>query len=347
MTFSQEKTVYDIDVNYLYGRIAEHNKDISHLIAGHPESVLISYNKRTFGAHGWERRYNYPDWGFSFLYQNTHSPELGNNYGLYGHYNFYFLKRRLQLRLAQGIAYNTNPFDINDNFRNVAYGSHLVGTSMLMLNYKSKPFLGGFGFRTGISLVHYSNAAVKAPNTSINVVNFNVGLSYAFNAEDLPEYQPLVREKYTEPIAFNLEIRGGINEGERIGFGTYPFFEFSAYADKVLSHKSRIVLGSELFLSYFLKEEIEYIGTIRPNSGAAGTDFKRAAVFAGHELKFGRYSFVTHVGYYVYYPYKYESRVYFRIGLKRTFGEHFFGTVAVRTHGANAEAMAFGIGYRL
>ena len=34
---------------------------------------------------------------------------LGNNYTLYAHYNFYFLKRNLMLRIGQGLAFKTNP----------------------------------------------------------------------------------------------------------------------------------------------------------------------------------------------------------------------------------------------
>ena len=38
-----------IDLNYFKGNIALHNDDILHLINGHPEGVIISWNKKTFG----------------------------------------------------------------------------------------------------------------------------------------------------------------------------------------------------------------------------------------------------------------------------------------------------------
>ena len=60
--FSQDKqhTSY-IDVNYFKGNIALHNNDILHLINGHPEGVILSWNKKTYGFEDWEQRYNYPD----------------------------------------------------------------------------------------------------------------------------------------------------------------------------------------------------------------------------------------------------------------------------------------------
>ena len=53
------------------------------------------------------------------------------------------------------------------------------------------------------------------------------------------------------------------------------------------------------------------------------------------------------MGYYVYYPYDFEGRVYNRIGLKRYFGDKVFGAITLKSHGAKAEAVEFGIGVRL
>ena len=89
--FSQEeKKPVTLDASFFYGTILEHNPDINHLITGHPTGFILSYNRKTYGFNAWERRYNYPDWGFSMTYQNLHNQYLGENVGLYGHFNFYF-----------------------------------------------------------------------------------------------------------------------------------------------------------------------------------------------------------------------------------------------------------------
>ena len=126
VTFSQENQQASyIDVNYFKGNIALHNNDILHLIKGHPEGVILSWNKKTYGLEDWEQRYNYPDYGFSFIYQNLKNDVLGNNYSLYAHYNFYFLKRNLMFRIGQGLALTTNPYDKETNYRNNAFGSRI------------------------------------------------------------------------------------------------------------------------------------------------------------------------------------------------------------------------------
>ena len=36
-----------IDANYFYGSILRHNKDIEHLIKGHPKGFILGYNVKT------------------------------------------------------------------------------------------------------------------------------------------------------------------------------------------------------------------------------------------------------------------------------------------------------------
>lgn len=345
----QDPKLFSLDANVFYGTILEHNPDISHLITEHPSGLILSYNRKTFGFEEWESRYNYPDWGMSFVYQDMKNTYLGENYGLYAHYNFYFFKRHLQFRVAQGIAYNTNPYDKVDNFRNNAYGSDLLSSTYIMLNYKKENLFKGFGIQAGISVVHYSNANFKAPNTSTNTFAFNVGTNYVFDQDESPEFLPNDDQKsYKERIKYNLAFRSGINESDIIDTGRYPFYILSAYADKRLGRKSAVQLGTDVFFSTFLKELIYFYSVAFPELNVSGDeDWKRVGVFVGHELFVNKMSVITQLGYYVYYPYDFEGQVYNRIGLKRYFGDKIFGAITLKSHGAKAEAVEFGIGIRL
>ena len=115
-----------------------------------------------------------------------------------------------------------------------------------------------------------------------------------------------------------------------------------------MGHKSAIQLGTEVFFSKFLKELIYYKSVSFPEEDVTGDeDYKRVGVFVGHELFISRTSFVTQLGYYVYYPFDFEGRVYTRIGAKRYFGKKWFGALSLKSHGAKAEAIEFGLGVRL
>jgi hypothetical protein len=314
--FSQDKPALStyFDVNYFKGNIALHNDDILHLITGHPEGVIVSWNKKTFGQEAWEQRFNYPDYGVSFIYQNLKNDVLGNNYSMYGHYNFYFLRRHAFFRIGQGLAFTTNPYDKISNHKNIAFGSKFMSSTYVMLNYKKERIIDRFGLQAGLSFIHYSNANVKAPNTSINSITLNIGITYNFDEEN-PEYivsEP--KEKFIESFKYNVVFRS----------------------------------GTDVFFSNFLNELIYYKSVAFPEEEVSGEeDYKRVGIFLGHELFINRLSLVTQLGYYVYYPYDFEGRTYFRVGLKRYFGKKWFGVLTLKSHGARAEAVEFGVGVNL
>jgi hypothetical protein len=346
---SQEKQSNSyFDLTYFKGNIALHNNDILGLITDRPEGVVLSWNKKTFGDEAWEQRYNYPDFGGSLIFQNLKNDVLGQNVALFAHYNFYFLKRNLMLRIGQGLAHASNPYDRIDNPKNIAFGSTLLSSTYLMLNYKKERIIDRFGLQAGLLLIHYSNANVRAPNTSINVVSLNIGVTYNLDDQDAEYIDNGKDEKYTEPIRYNFAFRSGINQSDVIGSNQYPFYILSAYADKRLSHKSAIQFGADVFFSNFLKELISFQSTGQFNNGVLGNeDFKRVGLFAGHELFINKLSIETQLGYYIYYPFDFEGRTYLRIGLKRYFTDKLFGAVTLKSHGAKAEAVEFGIGLRL
>jgi len=348
--FTQEdKDPYTIDANYFYGTILEHNPDISHLITDHQTGVVLSFNQKTFGKEAWESRFNYPDYGVSFIYQDMKNEVLGENYGLYAHFNFYFLKRNLKFRIGQGIAYTTNPYDKITNFRNNAYGSDLLSSTYLQFNYDKQNIYKGFGLQAGISIIHYSNANFKAPNSSTNTFAFNIGANYMFDYDKQPDYIASTEsKKYTEKIKYNFALRSGLNESDVNNSGQFPFIVISAYADKRINRKSAVQVGTDLFFSTFLKELIKYYSVAFPLNNVSGNeDYKRVGIFVGHELFINKMSLTTQLGYYVYYPYDFEGRVYNRLGLKRYFGDKIFGAITLKSHGAKAEAVEFGIGIRL
>ena len=352
VSFSQEKehTTY-IDFNYFKGNIALHNNDILHLINGHPEGFILSLNKKTYGFNDWEQRYNYPDYGVSYAYQNLKNDVLGNVSSLYAHYNFYFFKRNLMFRIGQGLAFTNHPYHKENNFRNIAFGSKLMSSTYMMLNYKKENIIDRLGIQAGFSLLHYSNANFKAPNASINSLTFNLGVTYNLDGVE-PEFVTTLsdagQEKYTQPIKYNLVLRGGLNESDIVDSGQFPFYILSAYADKRINHKSALQFGTDVFFSNFLKELIYFKSVSFPEEDVTGNeDYKRIGVFAGHELFINKTSLITQFGYYVYYPFDFEGRTYLRIGLKRYFSDKLFGTLTLKSHGAKAEAVEFGIGVRL
>ncbi|HPF10953.1 MAG TPA: acyloxyacyl hydrolase [Flavobacteriaceae bacterium] len=354
LVFAQQNEVKPVSLSadYFYGSILEHNSDIAHLITGHPTGLILSYNRKTYGYNEWESRYNYPDWGFTFTYQDLKNEYLGENFGFYGHFNWYFWNRMLRIGVAQGIAYANNPYDPETNFQNNAYGSHFLSTTMVRAELIKENIYKGIGAHVGFGIIHYSNANFKAPNNSTNTLYFSGGLSYQLKQESFPariSYGNWRSKFYSERIKYNAVFRTGVNEADVNGLGVYPFYTFSFFADKRINYKSTFQVGVDVFFSNFLIHLMDYRRIAFPGEGIPeGLDYRRVGVFLGHELRFNRVAFVSQLGRYVYWPYEFENRIYNRLGLKRYFfNDSFFVSATVKAHWAKAEAVEFSAGVRI
>ena len=349
VSFAQKnKSTNSFDVTYLTGNILPHTPDLRNLL-GHPEGVMLSFSKQTHGSKEWHSTYGFPDYGGYFLYQNFDNAILGKSYAVGMHYNFYFLNRHLQFKLAQGFAYVDTPYDKVENSKNKALGTSIVDNTNMALSFKKENLFGKFGVQAGLLFTHYSNGRTKSPNSGINSYLINVGVNYDVdgaikNVKDTT-YQKI---DYREPIRYNIVLRAGVNESPVIGSGQHPFYHIGFYADKRIGRKSALQLGTELFLTQYLKDYIKYRSVAYPNENIdPNTDYKRVGVFVGHELFVNRFSIEAQIGYYVYSPYKNDISVYDRVGMKYYITKNIFTGFTIKTHLFLAEALEFAVGVRL
>lgn len=346
LKISAQNKSYQLETNYFYGSILPHQKNILHLIQANPEGTLLSINKKTFGDKPWHAWYNYPDYGLSFQYQNNKNDILGNLYGLYAHMNFYFFNKNLQLRVGQGIAYNTNPYDVNLNFKNVAYGASFMPSTYFMLNYHKENVFKNVGFNLGFNFVHHSNANLKAPNTSTNTLALTVGLNYNFGKENFFQPDTITYRTIDKKLNYSVFFRSGVCESDVPNSGAKPFYVATAMVDKKLNKKSKVQFGAEVFWMQYLKEFINYESIVFYEKQLdPDADYRRLGLFLGHELLIGKLGIDTQFGFYVYDPSNTQGKVYQRLGARYYFTENISGGVSLKTHMAQAEAMEFTIGY--
>ena len=308
---------------------------------------MVSVVKQTYGREAWERIYNYPDYGVYVLYQDFKNPILGYNLAIGMQYNFYFWKRRLQFKVAQGIGMNSNPHDNETNYRNSAFSTRFMENTNFALNFRQS--IGShFAVQAGFMFTHFSNGRIKSPNSGVNTYNVNVGVNYNFEPARAYVRDSVPPQKVTEPVKVNLVLRSGVNESLIANSGQFVFYHPAIFADKRISRKFSLQAGAEIFFSNYQKGYIRYKSAAYPELNISpDTDWKRAGVFIGAELFINRLSFEAQVGHYVYRPLKTDQRFYDRIGAKYYLTNKIFTGVSVKTHGFLAEAMEFNLGVRL
>lgn len=338
-----------ISANYLFGEIIRHKPEMSHLIQGPTHGFSLAYDRQSRDEKEWHQLYNYPSFGVTIVYQNMGAKALGDIYSLHPHYKFYMLKRQLNLKVGLGIGYVTNPFDKVENPKNVAYGSRLTSSVLFELSYQSPQILQlPLRFEAGLFLMHYSNGKMQSPNTGTNNYGVRAGLSYDVSNEKLPPADKTPSVDEVQPWNYQLILASGLNDIGLLQSKKYPFFTATALVEKPLTFKNAIQFGTDLFLSQAAKEHNIYQEAAFPDQGiSADDDWKRIGLFAGHRFYMGELNFATQIGYYVYYLVNYLKRLYTRIGLQYDISEHFFGSLMLKTHFAKAEAIEFGIGFKI
>lgn len=269
----------------------------------HARAMDINFILKTSGKKYWHQFYQYPDFGVSLsLIDFGNKKTLNQGIGLHPFLNFrYHVTNNLKfnLRTGLGAAYFFKPYNTFFNPNNLVIGSHITAFISLnsILSWQVNPLVS---LHFGGAFWHYSNAHYSIPNIGANAVMCNGGISYQIAKEitSVSEHKELNKK-----IMLNFALGGGLQETE----GTtspqdgprYPVYYGSAYVSKRLSYKTNIQMGINAnyysdYLRIIINQEL-FDSHERLNAW-------KIVVFAGHELMFGRLSFLTQLGINVHYP---------------------------------------------
>jgi len=315
-----------------------------------PYSFQLNWHHSNYEKQKTFNLFGYSDFGATFLYHDFRDEELGKNFGFYAFIEYYLWnpKHKLQLsfRFSQGIAYNTNPYDRTYNSKNKLFGSHLLLPFDIALYLKYPKIYKHWGLQMGLAIFHYSNANLQSPNYGANIPSLSLGINYDFR-KYLPESNKELPE-FNKKWRYSIFLRFGFNESDYYDSGIFPFFVPGFQMEKRLSFRHKIYLGTELYLSYFLREQIRYEYYSFPEVNHSEIkDFKRWGIYAGHEFFYNKLGISFELGYYVYYPYKFETRYYNRLSINLYVLKRLKTSVSLKFHHfSRAEAMELGVMYR-
>ncbi|MCB2409545.1 acyloxyacyl hydrolase [Hymenobacter lucidus] len=326
--------------------IIAHTPSVKHLAVSHPTGLELNLQRQTNGLEPWHAWYKYPKVGLALVYYDYHNPILGKSYAatVYINKQFYRTARQeLNFRIGTGIGFFPTRFDPETNHRNNIVSSRLNATLQMRMEY-DVAVAPQYGLLLGVGLNHYSNGATTKPNFGINLPTVFLGLNY--------HQQRPFRPLSTAPTARPDDVgRNFLDFSTSIGFKQrnesdrrkYSVQSVSAVVGRRINRKSNLLLGAEGFYDRSLLVQLR--DTSR--SGEQLPDVKKAGVFVGHELLFGRLAFVSHLGFYVYNPYKSNKFYYERLGLKYHFTEQLWGAVDLKVHRGAADVVELKVGVKL
>lgn len=339
---------YDWHLNgqVIKGFILQHNEHVAHLANSHPYGIELSLQQKLNGKREWESFYNKPIVSYGLSYYNLKNPKLGHL--IIGSAAMDLPLRRtektaLYFRIGTGLVFSTNPYDRETNNQNNMVTSTISFLLQTRLTYEIQ-LNEQISLTPNLNVTHASNGAQQSPNRGINIITANMGVSYKIKsqqAEESREIKPLDKT----PYQLYLLLSGGRNTKTLQVREPLPFFNVLLFGQKYINEKSDLGIGLEYFHSYSLKKQLE-TDWFRQNDGGTIPDFKRFALLVGHELKFGKLGFITHLGVYLYNPSKSNMPIYTRFGLRYQFHENIMAQVALKTHAATAEQAELGIGWR-
>ncbi|RSK49273.1 hypothetical protein EI291_07165 [Hymenobacter rigui] len=333
----------------VYGQgsfIIAHTPAVKHLAVSHPTGVEVNIQRQTNGSEPWHAWYKYPKVGLALVYYDYHNPVLGKSYAASVYINKAFWRTRrqeLNFRIGTGVGYFPVRYNQDTNHKNTIVSSGLNATIQTRLEY-DVALTEHLGLLLGLGLNHYSNGATTKPNFGINLPTVLLGLNY----HQQRPFRPL--DTAPEPAPAELG-RNFLNVSTSVGWKQRNTTDHRRYlvnsvtlaVGRRVNRKSNLVAGVEGFFDRSLQAQLR--DTAR--AGDQLPDVKKAGAYVGHELLFGRLAFVSHLGFYLYNPYKSNKFYYERLGLKYHFTDRVFGNVDLKVHRGSADVIECRLGVKL
>ncbi|WP_167856964.1 acyloxyacyl hydrolase [Hymenobacter aquaticus] len=333
----------------LYGQgsfIIAHTPSVKHLVKSHPTGLELNVQRQTNGSEPWHGWYKYPKVGLALVYYDYHNPVLGKSYAATVYINKAFFRtarQELNFRIGTGIGIFPIRYDQETNHKNNIVSSRLNATLQTRLEY-DVALAPHYGLLLGVGLNHYSNGATTKPNFGINLPTVFVGVNY----HQQRPFRPLSPGPTAEPAEIghnflDLSTSLGFKQRNESDRRKYSVQSVSAAVGRRVNRKSNLLLGAEGFYDRSLLVQLR--DTSR--TGENLPDVKKAGLFVGHELLFGRLAFVSHLGFYVYNPYKSNKFYYERLGLKYHFTRQLWAAADLKVHRGAADVVELKVGVRL
>lgn len=340
-TQAQERNTY-FSGSVTPGFLLAHRPDIKHL-AAHNYGLEVAYEKEVENTL-WGSYYVKPSIGYTLQYYSFGKEETGYSLGLFAHTKFNLLRignTDIKWRMGVGLAHLSEKFELEDNRRNQAIGSHLNGSMQFGLIAHKDLFHKRDFIEYGISISHFSNAAFKIPNLGYNLPSVTFRYGWGYKKLDTPSTVSQRRD----PV---MRWRASLIYGRKQADFAAPR-DFNNYGIQLRGiRKVNGIKAWRFGLDYTLDKTYRYFDDPSfPLDSISMGDKSELGINAGYQWNFGNVDVVGELGVYAYRPGSIKTPLYQRMGIVYKVTRNVSVQGMLRFHTGVADFLEMGVNYTL
>jgi hypothetical protein len=308
------------------------------------QSVGLTVSRRTTGKNDWEQIYGFPEYGISLFYSTLGNDMVyGREIALYPFFKLHILSRNrfsFDSQIGLGLSYVTKKFDMEENYRNIAVGSHLNIHFNFGLDFNYL-LMKKYRLYAGISFDHLSNGNLQEPNIGINSLTSYLGLGYLVGKSYQPPLHPLKPHWKDFDFEFVYYIGGKYTRAYQ------SIFYFTSSGTVELKYEPFRVLhvgiGADIFYDSSTEREMTVLqlGEYKENY-----DF-RSGIHLSQEIVYNRMSLIIQEGIYLLLTDHVKHNTMYNRGIIRYYiTDHIMVNISMKSHLHVLDYPELGFGYR-
>jgi len=328
------------------------------------EFVALSFQvlKQMTGNNLWEQKYRYPLCGVGiYVARFFNYNYLSTPVSIYGAYKAP-IKRWNKLSLNYdagiGLAFNWESYNPTEGNYNISFGSELSSyiDAGLFLSYEISPH---FDLGLGYNFSHFSNGAMKIPNSGLNILAPKISLEYRINRFEPPKTKPEI-PTYIKNSSIDLSFYGGeksvfypesdLDTARTFDGLYYPVFGINAILNRQINYKSKVGIGMTLGYDGSKNSIITLVNGKPNHDQSLRKENITLCLLTSYELVFDKLSFYAQPSLYIIkHETTYKRPSFFgQIGIKYQLGENLFAGLGLHSYKFHhADFLEWTIGYHI
>lgn len=311
--FSQSSLVLEAN----FGKIVHHKQGLLYKIPKLTDGAILQFIDESERESAQARFWGNPHYLYSIAYTNFGDEDvLGSAYSALMGISFNIFSTdffQAKFNLSAGFAYLNKKYHIDLNPTNNAIGSHINSTIRFSINSRFR-LSDRLDLKVGGSMIHFSNARTRSPNSGINAFTGDIGVGYRFTShksKQTTKADSISVSKREKLFGADIFYTYGITNSSIPGGPQYHLDIFGVGFAHAITPYINVLSGYEYDVNYLLFHF--YLRNFRSRQEARQLA-ERHIVYVGSELIFTKIAFRNQVGFYLpFFAQENSEKLYFKL----------------------------------